>query len=435
MENWPILLTRLNLDLIFFLSGLVFLLPLKRRPRFPLRVALSLAAAALCSLLLSGLHLVLAPSPYGAMVADVMRMAVLFAAVMGQGRLCTRCNYSGCIYCAVWAMVAAQLAHELWLAAGPFLGGSQPWWQMDLWFLFWYLALGFTVARWMPERGAYHIGPRQLSLAILMTLFSGFLYTLLFYLTAIDTGSYVSPARVVIPLVQVYGATVLYLQSVLFQKSAMRQELMTLNLLWQQNKAQYSLAKENIDLINRKCHDLKHQMRLLDTLAGSEERRQYVSELENSIQIYDSMVKTGNEALDTILTEKNFYCEANHILINCVADGSRLGFINPVDLYAMFGNALSNAIESVQAIQDPGRRVIDVLVYVKQRFLSITISNPLTGELRFEDGLPVTTKEKNGYHGFGLKSIRHTAEKYGGFVTVEVKDGCFSLRILFPLSS
>ena len=57
-------------------------------------------------------------------------------------------------------------------------------------------------------------------------------------------------------------------------------------------------------------------------------------------------MRTGNEILDTILTEKSLICENSGIHINCVADGSLLAFMNPVDLYTLFGNALDNAIEA-----------------------------------------------------------------------------------------
>ena len=61
------------------------------------------------------------------------------------------------------------------------------------------------------------------------------------------------------------------------------------------------------------------------------------------------------------------------------------------------------------------------------------IVNPLCGELKFEDGIPLTTKVKNGYHGYGMKSMRHTIQKYGGYLTAEVKDGCFYLKAMVPL--
>lgn len=435
MWNWSAALNHLNLDLMAAAAGIVYLLPLRRKRRFALRAALSLGACGALSLALSALSAAL-PAPIGdGALLLALRECMLLLVLVLQSRFCVKGGYLQALYCAIWALITQQLSYELWRLLALLPGfPAEVWWLRSLWMGVVYVGLGLTAARWMPVRGEYHLGPRQTSLAVLMLGLFQFLNGVFLYLDR-GTGLWRDPVlmRVVVAVAQVYCVTVFYFQNVLFQKSAMRQELTTLNLLWQQSRVQYSLSKENIDLINRKCHDLKHQMAALKSMTGSEERARYVAELENSIQIYDSIVKTGNEALDTILTEKSLYCEANHILISCVADGSRLGFINPVDIYAIFGNALSNAIESVQKITASGRRAIDVLVHVKRQFLVISITNPLTGELKFEDGLPVTTKPDNGYHGFGLKSIRHTAEKYGGFVTVEAKGGIFSLRILFPL--
>lgn len=430
MPEWYGLLPQLGLDMTVYLAGVAFFHSLRRREGFFLRLALCLAGGGVLSVAFFTLRGALPLPEEWLVVPNALWLGVRFLVLIAQSRLCVRCTLSTAAYCAAWALMVQQLTYEIWLVLCTLMSqGRGHILVTALWFLLAYSAVSMTIARWMPDKGEYHVGPRQLSLAVLMAVISGTLYQFFFYLVPEDAA-----ARIITALVHFYCATVFYLQSVLFQKSAIRQELMTLSLLWQQNKAKYSLAKENIDLINRKCHDLKHQMRALKNMEESEARTQYVSELEHSLQIYDAIVKTGNEALDTILTEKSLYCEANRILVNCVADGEKLDFINPVDLYAIFGNAMDNAIESIQSVSDSGPRVIDVLVYVKQQFLAISITNPIDGALlKFEDGLPVTTKEKNGYHGFGLKSIRHTVEKYGGFVTVEVKGGSFSLRILFPL--
>lgn len=134
-------------------------------------------------------------------------------------------------------------------------------------------------------------------------------------------------------MLQFYCITLLYLQNTLFKKSSMRKELEMIQLLWHQQKSQYQISKETIDLINRKCHDLKHQVRALRTLSSEEEKEKQISEIEDSVGIYSAIVHTGNEILDVILSEKSLRCEDREIHINCVADGSLLSFMNPVDLY------------------------------------------------------------------------------------------------------
>ena len=144
-------------------------------------------------------------------------------------------------------------------------------------------------------------------------------------------------------------------------------------------------------------------------------------------------MKTGSEVLDTVLTEKKLYCEGHSINMTCVADGSKLDFLDPVDVYALLGNAIDNAIEAVSALPDREQRLISVSVWSSRGLLLIQCENYYDHPLTFEDGLPVTTKEQDGYHGFGIRSIQYTVEKYGGCMTVHPENGLFVLRLSIPL--
>ena len=163
------------------------------------------------------------------------------------------------------------------------------------------------------------------------------------------------------------------------------------------------------------------------------EKEDYLDEIERSIQIYDSTIETGNEVLDTVLTEKSLYCEQHQITMTCVADGSKLGFLDGVDVYAIFGNALDNAIESVSKVPEPEKRLIAVSVWSRSGLLLIQVENYFEGTLAFEDGLPVTSKEDKDYHGFGTKSIRYAVEKYDGCMGIYPENNLFLLRISIPI--
>ena len=133
-------------------------------------------------------------------------------------------------------------------------------------------------------------------------------------------------------------------------------------------------------------------------MCTKEEREKYIEEIQDSIQIYEAMVKTGNDVLDTI-----------------------------------FGNAMDNAIECVKNLPKQEKRQIDVLIHRQHQFLIVQIMNPVEEELEFEDNLPVTTKHDKAYHGYGLRSIKNSVKKYNGVFQVKIKDGCFCLKILFPI--
>lgn len=106
--------------------------------------------------------------------------------------------------------------------------------------------------------------------------------------------------------------------------------------------------------------------------------------------------------------------------------------LKPTDLSILIGNALDNAIESVEKISDPDKRLIHVSVNRQKGFLRIRVENCYEGDIRFVAGLPSTRKDAR-YHGYGMKSIRSVVEKYNGSMTVKAEDGWFELRLLFPV--
>ena len=202
-------------------------------------------------------------------------------------------------------------------------------------------------------------------------------------------------------------------------------------LLYMQGE-NYRITEESVALVNQKYHDLKHQIALLRSGVGTGESEAMLEQMENEIKAYEAQNKTGNKVLDTILTAKSLQCQASQISLTCVADGKALGFMDPLDLSALFGNALDNAIESVMKIDDPAKRLIHVSVARQKQFVRVRVENCYMGELYFEQGDLITTKEDRKYHGYGVKSIRRIVEKYDGSTTIQAENGWFELRILLP---
>lgn len=233
-------------------------------------------------------------------------------------------------------------------------------------------------------------------------------------------------------LVDFSGLLLLFLQRDRWRELSMQKEMEAVNAILRRQYEQYNLSKENIEIINRKYHDLKHQIAVVRAERNSDKREQYLQEMENDIKMYEAQNKTGNKVLDTILTGKHLYCVQHEINFTCVADGMLLDFMNLMDICTIFGNALDNAIECVEKIGDKSKRLIRTAVYSQSKFLIIRFENYTELELTTKDSLPITTKKDRQYHGYGLKSIRSTVEKYGGSMTVNVKDNWFILRLLIP---
>ena len=157
-----------------------------------------------------------------------------------------------------------------------------------------------------------------------------------------------------------------------------------------------------------------------------------MDEMLEAVNIYDASMHTGNDALDVILSDKALHCEKHGIQFGAIVDGAACSFLPPMDLYALFGNILDNAIEAVNQLDRREKAVINLNVHTEGKLLLIHCENYFNGTLQFADGLPLSTKGEDAYHGFGVKSIRYIVEKYGGTLCIEQKGDTFAVNILFP---
>lgn len=235
-------------------------------------------------------------------------------------------------------------------------------------------------------------------------------------------------------LVDLAGVVILYAYHMQLYELHARRELAAIQNILQNQYVQYRQSRESIDVINRKYHDLKHQIAVLRAEEDPQRRAAFLDKMEEEIRHYEAQNKTGNSVLDTVLTGKSLYCAKHQIKLTCVADGSRLAFMDIMDICTLFGNALDNAIECELSIPDKEKRLIHLEVYAKKNFLVIQCENYCPNPPTFENGLPVTTKADREYHGYGLKSMRYTAQRYGGTMSVQVREDWFQLTLLFPLT-
>ena len=73
------------------------------------------------------------------------------------------------------------------------------------------------------------------------------------------------------------------------------------------------------------------------------------------------------------------------------------------------------------------------MVTRKKNFVWIRVENTYDGGFQADGTLPKTTKADPHYHGYGLKSIYDTAEKYGGTAEISTQENQFTLKVLLPI--
>ena len=209
-------------------------------------------------------------------------------------------------------------------------------------------------------------------------------------------------------------------------QSRYRTEMAVMDQVLSQERKQYLQLKENIDVINMHCHDLKHQ---LDDFSGKLTKEE-IESLRDAMAIYDRNIRTGSEVLDVVIYLSQLTCEKESIELTCLADGAALGFMRTRHVYSLFNNALGNAIEAVRKLNEKGKRAISLTVAKTDKQVEIEITNFFDGILAETGG---TTKADKGHHGFGTMSMRYIAELYHGTMTVQTHHDIYNLQISIPI--
>lgn len=210
-----------------------------------------------------------------------------------------------------------------------------------------------------------------------------------------------------------------------------RQETMIIKASLESKARQQEMMEKNINFINMKCHDLRKELRRLKDKNGSLTDEDFCL-LEESLNFYDSSVKTGNINIDALIQDKLIYCNSLGIEFTSLIDGEAFKDLAAADIYFLLANIIDNAIEATENIDEQEHRVISLTASKKQGVLLIEETNYFNGEIKFNsDGSIKTTKKDNAkYHGYGTKSIAYIVKKYEGKVEYEINDHIFKLRIV-----
>ena len=192
-----------------------------------------------------------------------------------------------------------------------------------------------------------------------------------------------------------------------------------------EEKHQFDVKKENAEYVHLKYHDLQKRLQKFDGRLSKEE----IGEIAGAIAVYDSPFKTGNKTLDIILTSIHQYCIGKGISMTFLGDGSSLAFLEEGEMYSLVENAFDNAIEAVASLPEDARQ-ISATLHRSGHLVSFNVVNFFEGDLTFDRGLPKTSHVgEQGFHGYGMVSMKRIAEKYQGGLSVNTEDNIFSLTI------
>ncbi len=197
--------------------------------------------------------------------------------------------------------------------------------------------------------------------------------------------------------------------------------------------AQFEKMEQAMEEIRIFRHDFPKKIRpLVASLDADrpEEARKIAEQFSDFTARVGDRFHTGNFRLDTVLSFEQQLAERDGTKIDVSFDTAfpETG-IDPDDVYTIFPNALDNAIEACRKLPE-AERTVTFRSRMDGQSVFVTIRNPVAGEIRTKNGLPQTSKADKAAHGYGLRSIKKAAGKYGeDNVSFLVEDGTFELRL------
>lgn len=175
-------------------------------------------------------------------------------------------------------------------------------------------------------------------------------------------------------------------------------------------------------------HDFHNHIGVLRQIlmhGKTEEAVCYLDTLQEPVQGMADTVWTGDETADYLINSKRAAAAARNISFDVQVEFPHNTNIRSVDLCAILGNLLDNALEAAGQTEAPEQRFVRLRVRRINQMLVMKVENGCAAAPVAEGGGLRTTKTDGGLHGWGLKSARTAAEKYDGMVQTDCEGHIF----------
>lgn len=358
-----------------------------------------------------------------------IRVLCIFAESYLLLLFCLKISAKGCLFIAIGAYAVQNLAYNAgWLCAKALRleSGSFPYYAATaIVFVLTYLVCYFCFARRFEKNGEILLKNTVCLILAVVTVF------IVYSRNAMKSFGWMDDEALSFLFTGISCILILVVQFGAIQQSKISEQNRIIEQLLEAEKNNFDRMKETIDLVNMKCHDLRYHIREYREGEDDKKHDSFFREMEDSIKVYDSIARTGNSAVDVVLSQKLLLCEANGVRLSYLVDSEAIEKIDSADLYSLIGNALDNAIQSALK-EEEDKRIVSLHIGKKQEFCQIIVENYCACPPEIVDGLPVAKGDPK-YHGFGSKSIRYIAEKYQGSMVIDTSNERYILSVLIPL--
>lgn len=205
---------------------------------------------------------------------------------------------------------------------------------------------------------------------------------------------------------------------------------------------QKELLEQNYTAVNRAYsqnarlfHDFHRHLEVLRQLAGkyhAPELSRYIDSIISPVQNISSMVWTGNQTVDYILNSRHAKAEESGIHMEMNIEYPYNTNIKANDLCTILSNLLDNALEAAAAMpadNAPCGCSINLTIRRIHNILVIKLKNSSPKPSYTPEGELSTAKKGLLLHGWGMKNIESTVQKYDGVIQTSYSGHIFQTTI------
>lgn len=199
----------------------------------------------------------------------------------------------------------------------------------------------------------------------------------------------------------------------------------------------YKELEQNQQTVRRLRHDMKNHLNIIGTLLRDrrlEEAEAYFSSLSQEFTT-NLRAYCPNSTVNAVLNSK--YQAAREAGISCdfMVDLKEQPRLENLDLCALMGNTLDNAIEACRQLPAGQSRCLSLKTRCKNGFFSYALVNTKGNEIRKKNGRFLTGKKEKDGHGIGLLNVQSIVEKYHGNLNISYDRDSFSVTVLIQPKS
>ena len=201
----------------------------------------------------------------------------------------------------------------------------------------------------------------------------------------------------------------------LYEHMAMQAEIIRVQQQYEQNLKMELRHFDEMAVAQRQLKKFKHDFKNYviglgayidqNNVPGASE---YLDSMKEKFAPGNTIIETGNPALDAMLSTKKAVANSKNIDFNTRIQIPENLNINSADLCVIFGNALDNAIEACERTKRADAVIdLDITYNANVLYCKIINTSPLPEEKKRK-----TSKTDKFNHGFGLENIKTALSKY-----------------------